>query len=446
MHYVSSHSFSVDAALERSILDEFRCQATSYDAESEDGEGLSQHEDETEPAEHEEVNHIPNTGRKRKASADGGGREQPEASGTRSRIIPQHLPPRTDSPVASNVPNCDTRATTAHFVPTEAPTQAGRKEKRKGRENKYKKRKREERKTQQFLDNSLPPKREDVNAHVGNAHVISSNLDAATLPATGGAYEASWKGASRKNPTVLNYEKLKAQGYETIVWDGRCVLWLTQLQKETDSPIIDREPLFVEESGTSRLVLVGVGIPTETSYMQAVDTAHDLLLHLGKMGKWTADDLKHKRGRKWAAVNMGLGVGTGNPPYNQSSQGHDDVVDALLSSPALKRLAVHQSGLPSPSFLLVSALTLFPQQNPLNSICLGSTRTITVAPQPSELETLTSGRIGIAQSSALPPVISALKSSPLSTAIAGTSLLASVLFTRWGVTTTQKEVTSFSRS
>ena len=93
--------------------------------------------------------------------------------------------------------------------------------------------------------------------------------------------------------------------------------------------------------------------------MEAVRSSHELLLHLGKTGTWDADDLKHKRGRKWVAVNMGAGVGTGNPPYNQSSQGHDEVVDALLSSPTLKRLAVHQSGQWLISFWTLVALTSF---------------------------------------------------------------------------------------
>lgn len=109
--------------------------------------------------------------------------------------------------------------------------------------------------------------------------------------------------------------------------------------------------------------MVGVGIPTEASYMEAVESAHELLLRLGRTGEWSADDLKHKRGRKWAAINMGLGVGTGNPPYNQASQGRDDIVDALLSSQALKRLAVHQSGTSSLAFSSTSTLIPFPRQN-----------------------------------------------------------------------------------
>lgn len=93
-------------------------------------------------------------------------------------------------------------------------------------------------------------------------------------------------------------------------------------------------------------MVLGLAIPEEESFLSATRKVHNLLLGLGNRGVWRSRDRIHHRGPGFVAVNMGMGVGTGNPPYNQSNSGHEEIVDILLQSQELKRLAVYQSGEP----------------------------------------------------------------------------------------------------
>lgn len=76
----------------------------------------------------------------------------------------------------------------------------------------------------------------------------------------------------------------------------------------------------------------------------ACGAVHKLFLRLGEENEWEGKYVDHKRGKSWAAVNMGMAYGFGNDPYNQANDGHEKVVDELLSSPELRRIAIHQSG------------------------------------------------------------------------------------------------------
>ena len=87
-----------------------------------------------------------------------------------------------------------------------------------------------------------------------------------------------------------------------------------------------------------------MGIPEDETYVEACDAVHKLFLKHGEGDGWEGKYVDHKRGKGWAAVNMGMAYAFGNDPYNQASDGHENTVSELLSSPELRRIAIHQSG------------------------------------------------------------------------------------------------------
>jgi hypothetical protein len=82
------------------------------------------------------------------------------------------------------------------------------------------------------------------------------------------------------------------------------------------------------------------------------------MLKLGQSNEITPDDLDHKRGKSWAALNVGNGAGRGNKPYNMQTRGKETIVEELLQSSTIERLALHQSGAssrpPSPNAILLT--------------------------------------------------------------------------------------------
>ncbi|KAJ3506660.1 hypothetical protein NMY22_g17177 [Coprinellus aureogranulatus] len=153
---------------------------------------------------------------------------------------------------------------------------------------------------------------------------IARNVDFAKFAVDSSGYGASIHGAKDKNPKDLRYEALKAEGYKVLEWDGS-------------------QTMVVESLDEKLLPVICVGRPSDDSYMDAVREVHGLFIQVGKGGNWKGSDLCHKRGRKFPVINVGNGVGTGNPPYNQRNPGHEAEAKVLLESQALRRLAVHQS-------------------------------------------------------------------------------------------------------
>ncbi|KAJ3520669.1 hypothetical protein NMY22_g12652 [Coprinellus aureogranulatus] len=148
----------------------------------------------------------------------------------------------------------------------------------------------------------LPPKAIQALA---TATAVQTPLIIQDLPTNSTGYEATFDGP--KEGETLGLQELISEGYEEIQWDGR-------------------QPLVLADSETNKPHACSLSWPQREGLYR--------------------ESLIHKRGQGFAAVNFGNGAGHGPPePYNlrKCADQHPKVIDALLESSALSRLALHQS-------------------------------------------------------------------------------------------------------
>jgi hypothetical protein len=69
-----------------------------------------------------------------------------------------------------------------------------------------------------FAENTDAPRAEALKTHLGSTQNTTASIDTDALPANWSGYEATFKGAM--GDEVLNYDKLIAEGYELVEWDG----------------------------------------------------------------------------------------------------------------------------------------------------------------------------------------------------------------------------------
>jgi len=99
------------------------------------------------------------------------------------------------------------------------------------------------------------------------------------------------------------------------------------------------------------------GQPNDQKFQESHKRAFDLLMKLGDDTNWTPQELKHKRGSGFAAINVGLTYGNGHTKPSRPNLGrHQKLADALLADKDLQRLAAYQDGECS-SRLLFQGLT-----------------------------------------------------------------------------------------
>ncbi|TEB18802.1 hypothetical protein FA13DRAFT_1698571 [Coprinellus micaceus] len=175
-----------------------------------------------------------------------------------------------------------------------------------------------------FIQNTDGPRPEALSKHLSAILKTTATIDTKSLPANASGYEARFNEAM--GSTVLNYDKLIADGYKLVEWDGT-------------------KPLVMAAADTERVFAVGVAKPTgDPTYKVACEAAAALLLECGVTGGFTQEEIdENLRGPGFMALNFGIGAGHGPPaPYNLCSK-HPDVVNRLRSSAALERLAQHHS-------------------------------------------------------------------------------------------------------
>jgi hypothetical protein len=215
------------------------------------------------------------------------------------------------------------------------------KEKRRRRKNEHRAQMRKAERAEEMRNNSRRPRKKDVDLRVAKDKAIPTDVNIRELPADSSGYGATYANAQEEQKEALNLERLESEGYAVIEWDGR---YVAHPSLGSCRLSLHREPLLFQESETKKLVVIAVGIPEDESYTAACETIHRLFLRLGEENQWEERYVDHKRGNNWPALNMGMAYGFGNQPYNQANVGHGDVVEELLSSPELRRIAIHQSG------------------------------------------------------------------------------------------------------
>ncbi|TEB39866.1 hypothetical protein FA13DRAFT_1808200 [Coprinellus micaceus] len=175
-----------------------------------------------------------------------------------------------------------------------------------------------------FLQNTDGPRPEALSKHLSTIQKTTATINTKSLPANASGYEATFNEVM--GSTVLNYDKLIADGYKLVEWDRT-------------------KPLVMAAADTERVFAVGVAKPTgDPTYEVACEAAAALLLECGVTGGFTQEEIdENLRGPGFMALNFGIGAGHGPPaPYNLCSK-HPDVVNRLRSSAALERLAQHHS-------------------------------------------------------------------------------------------------------
>ncbi|KAJ3546636.1 hypothetical protein NMY22_g1973 [Coprinellus aureogranulatus] len=157
------------------------------------------------------------------------------------------------------------------------------------------------------------------------AAAVQVPLTIEDLPSNASGYEAKFGEAGEGwTPSM---QELLEDGYETIKWG-----W---------------PPLILADSSTERVFFMGMPkAQNDPTYAASCDEATKLLVELSESSSFGGEEFSTKRGEGFAPVNFGIGAGHGPPePYNlrKCADQHPEVINALRQSPALKRLACHQS-------------------------------------------------------------------------------------------------------
>ncbi|KAJ7805372.1 hypothetical protein B0H14DRAFT_2190781, partial [Mycena olivaceomarginata] len=150
---------------------------------------------------------------------------------------------------------------------------------------------------------------------------IPTNLDAATLPTTHGAYAGKVEDKKEKyggkRPHSLT--KLIAMGFQLIRWNG-----------------YDPHPL-VDLHG--RVFAVLVGQPCKHEYQASVHAAYDRITAEGIAAGFPAHMRKHRRGL-FAVINVGLTYGKGcAAPSWLNNKEYSPLAERLLADPHINRMA-----------------------------------------------------------------------------------------------------------
>lgn len=87
-----------------------------------------------------------------------------------------------------------------------------------------------------------------------------------------------------------------------------------------------------------------VGRSTSPTHQDDCREVSELFRKLGGSGHVIDNDLSHKRGNTFAALNVGMYCGGGPPePYNRNPRRHKKKVEKILNNAAVRRLAEEQS-------------------------------------------------------------------------------------------------------